>query len=90
MKVFPNLQKADLDKFVQYYFAINETIEKASIPVDISIRQLLNIIDLWIHGLSLKDALEDGMINILDSISQPKAKESFIRISQAIWKELMV
>lgn len=88
-KVFPSLERVDLDKFIQYYYAITEVIEKASIPVDISIRQLINIIDLWIHGLPLMDALSDGMISILDSISQPKAKDSFVKIAQTIWKELM-
>jgi hypothetical protein len=29
------------------------------------------------------------MTSILEAISQPKAKESFFRLAQAVWKELM-
>jgi MoxR-like ATPase len=88
-KRFSGIDKLDVNKFTKYYFAINDTIERAGIPVDISIRQLNNVIDLWLHGLPLRQALEDGLISILDAISQPKAKESFNRIADAVWKELM-
>lgn len=86
---FPDMPKDDRDKFSTFYFACCETIEKASIPVDISIRQLNNIVELWGSGLSLKEAIEDGLTSILEAISQPKAKESFFRLAQAVWKELM-
>jgi hypothetical protein len=88
-KKFPTLGKDDLDKFTKFYFACLETIEKANIPVDISIRQLNNCIDLWMHGMPLQYAIEDGITSIMEAISQPKAKEAFFRIAQAIWKELM-
>jgi len=86
---FPALEKDDLENFTKYYFTINETISRSNIPVDVSIRQITNVIDLWIHGLDLKHALEDGLSSILEAISQPTAKDSFLRIAQAIWKELM-
>ncbi len=86
---FPKLVDSDLEKFVKYYFAVIETIERSKIPVDISIRQINNVIDLWVHGLSIKDALEDGLSSILEAVSQPKAKESFFRLAQAVWIELM-
>ena len=86
---FPELQKEDLKNFTKYYFAIVDAIDRANIPVDVSIRQINNVIDLWIHGLELKEALEDGLSSILEAISQPAAKESFLRLAQAIWKELM-
>ncbi len=88
-KRFPQLMKDDLKKFVKFYFACVETIERSNIPVDISIRQLNNVIDLWLHGLPLKESIEDGLTSILEAISQPKAKESFWRLAQAVWKELM-
>lgn len=88
-KRFPQLVNTDLDNFTKYYFAVIEAIERSQIPVDVSIRQINNVIDLWLHGLELKDALEDGLSSILEAISQPKAKEAFFRIAQAIWKELM-
>ena len=86
---FPELGQTDLDNFVQYYYACTETIDKAGIPVDISIRQLLNMIDLYVHGLPLHVAIEDGLSSITEAISQPKLKESFYRLSQAVWKEQM-
>jgi MoxR-like ATPase len=86
---FPELGQVDLKNFVDYYYACTETIDKAGIPVDISIRQLLNMIDLYMHGLPLHVAIEDGLTSITEAISQPKLKESFYRLSQAVWKELM-
>jgi len=88
-KRYPTLSDEDRTKFVEYYFAICETIDQAQIPVDISIRQLTNVIDLWMHGLDLKHSIEDGMASILEAVSQPKAKDSFLKIAQAVWKELM-
>jgi MoxR-like ATPase len=86
---FPNLVEEDVNKFMEFYFACTDTIEKANIPVDISIRQLNNVIDLYNHGLPLKDALEDGLISIMDAASQPKNKEAFKVIAEGVWKEMM-
>lgn len=88
-KKFPVLKRDDLKKFVKFYFACVEAIERSNIPVDISIRQMNNVIDLWLHGMPLQDAIEDGMTSILEAISQPKAKEAFFRLAQAVWKELI-
>lgn len=88
-KRFITLQQIDVDKFTAYYFAVIDMIERSSLPVDISIRQLNSVIDLWMAGLPIKDAIEDGLSSIVDSISQPKAKDSFFRVAQAIWKEMM-
>lgn len=89
VKKFPSLGKDDLDKFVKFYFACLETIEKSNLPVDISIRQLNNCVDLWMHGMPIQYAIEDGITSIMEAISQPKAKEAFFRIAQAVWKELI-
>jgi MoxR-like ATPase len=86
---FPVLGEEDLNNFTAYYYACTETIDKAGIPVDISIRQLLNIVELYIHGLPLHIAIEDGLTSITEAISQPKLKDSFYRLSQAVWKEQM-
>jgi hypothetical protein len=88
-KKYPDITKDDREKFLKFYIAINQCIEQANLPVDVSIRQLNNVIDLWIHGAPLQHAIEDGLASILDSVSQPKSKESFTRIAQAVWKELM-
>ena len=89
IKKFPSLGKDDLDKFVKYYFACLEAIEKSALPVDISIRQLNNCVDLWMHGMPIQHAIEDGITSIMEAISQPKAKDAFFRIAQAVWKELI-
>ncbi len=88
MKRNPNLPPQDAGKFVQYYCALVDTINQAKLPIDISIRQLNNLIDLRAVGMSLKDALEDSFSGMLDAVSQPKAKQSFLAIAQAVWAEL--
>lgn len=88
-KKFPTIVKDDLEKFVAFYFACIDTIEKASVPVDVSIRQLNNVIDLWMAGMPIQYAIEDGLTSIMESISQPKSKEVFFRLAQAVWKELL-
>jgi len=85
---FPNLVPDDINKFTEFYFACCETIEQAQIPVDISIRQLNNVIDLYNHGLPLKEAIEDGLTSIMEAASQPKNKEAFFKLAQACWKDL--
>ena len=86
---FPNLIEDDVNKFIEFYFACVDTIEQANIPVDISIRQLNNVIDLYNHGMPLKDAIEDGLTSIMDAASQPKNKEAFKIIAEGVWKEMM-
>jgi hypothetical protein len=88
-KKFPTIVKEDLDKFVSFYFACIKTIDQAQLPVDISIRQLNNVVDLWLSGLPIQYAIEDGLTSIMESISQPKAKDTFFRLAQAVWKELL-
>jgi hypothetical protein len=83
------LNKDDMERFVKFYFACTETIEKANVPVDVSIRQLNSVVDLWLHGLPIQYAIEDGLTSIMEAISQPKAKETFFRLAQAVWKELL-
>jgi len=86
---FPNLVADDVKLFVEFYFACVKAIEQANIPCDVSIRQLNNVIDLYNHGLTLEDAIEDGLSSMMEAISQPASKEAFFRIAQAIWKELL-
>jgi len=82
---FPAVGEAERRKFVEYHFACMEAIEQSQIPVDISIRQLNNVIDLYVHGMKLENAIEDGMTSILEAISQPKNKEAFHRLAQAVF-----
>lgn len=88
-KKFATMKKDDVIAFTKFYFACLENIEKNDIPVDISIRQLNNVIDLWLNGMDLKEAIEDGMTSILDAISQSASKESFFRLAQGVWESLM-
>ena len=39
--------------------------------------------------LELKDALNDGLICMLDAASQPAAKDAFVKASHAVWAELL-
>jgi hypothetical protein len=87
-KKFPGLIAEDKGKFVTFYKEINRAIDSANIPFDISIRQLNNVIDLWMHRVPLREALESGMLDIAEAASQPKTKEALFKIAQAIWAEL--
>ena len=86
---YPEMLEDDVIKFSKFYDACIKTIDQSQIPLDVSIRQLTNIIELWLHGMPLKDAIEDGLSSMLEAISQPKAKEAFHRLAEATWKELM-
>ena len=77
-----------ISKFVHYYMGCVEAINANEIPIDISIRQLLNVMDMFLYGASLGDSIEMGTLNIMDSISQPKSKEAFLRVSAMVWDEL--
>jgi hypothetical protein len=87
-KKFPELTKDDVVNFTKFYFACIQAIERGNIPVDISIRQLNSVIELWLAGLPLKEAIEDGLSSIMEAASQPKNKDAFWRLAQAVWKEL--
>jgi len=88
-KRFPNLVEDDANKFTAFYFGCIEAIDQAKLPVDISIRQLNNVIDLYNHGMPLKNAIEDGMTSILEAVSLPTSKETFHKIAEAVWADLM-
>lgn len=89
-KKYPNLTAEEIKNFILFYKSCCDAIEKAELPLDISIRQLHNVIDLYTNGLSLEHAIEDGLTSMLEAISQPRSKDAFFRIAQAIWKDLMV
>lgn len=88
-KRFPQILKGDIQNFVKFYSACTETIERSMLPLDVSIRQLINVIELWLNGLPLKESIEDGLSSMLEAVSQPAAKESFHKLAAAVWKELM-
>ena len=85
-KRYPKITSQDSELFVTYYDACIKTIDKSQLPLDISIRQLLSVIDLWMSGMELEEALEDGLIGMLDAVSQPKSKEAFKVLAKSVWK----
>ena len=86
---FPNLHKDEVKRFVQFYFACIDLIESGKIPIDISIRQLNNVIDLYNHGMPLNEAIEDGLSSMMEAVSLPMNKEAVFKLAQAVWKEMM-
>jgi hypothetical protein len=89
-KRFPNLSKEDLENFTKYYLETVNLIERSpNLPLDISIRQISNVVDLYIHGMPLRFAIEDGLASMTEAASQATAKDAFMKIAEAIWKELM-
>jgi hypothetical protein len=47
------------------------------------------VVDLWLNGMPIQYAIEDGLTSIMEAISQPKAKQTFFTLAQAVWKELL-
>ena len=89
-KRFPNLGAEDLDHFTKYYFECVNLIERnPNLPIDISIRQITNVIDLFIHGMPLRFAIEDGLASMTEAVSQASAKDAFMKVAEGIWKELL-
>jgi len=88
-KKFGSMAKPEVDKFTTFYFACLKAIDKGQIPVDISIRQLSSVIELYLAGLPLREAIEDGLSSIMEAASQPQNKEVFWRLAQGVWPELM-
>jgi len=86
---FPDLDKEQVKNFTTFYFACIKSIESSNIPVDISIRQIFNVIDLYTSGLPLRESIEDGLTSILEAVSQPQNKDAFWRLAQANWAELL-
>lgn len=85
----PKLNDEDMKKYIIFYDAVCKAIDKAELPIDISIRQLFNLVDFVESGMDLKHAIEDSIICMLDAISQPAAKEAIFRLAQATWQELL-
>lgn len=88
-KRFPSLSADEVKNFTVFYFSCIKSIETGNIPVDISIRQIFNVIDLYTAGLPLKESIEDGLTSIMEAVSQPQNKDAFWRIAQANWQELL-
>jgi len=88
-KKFPALSKDELESFATFYFACLKAIDRGQIPVDISIRQLNSVIELYLAGLPLRESIEDGLSSIMDAASQSQNKEVFFRLAQGVWRELM-
>jgi hypothetical protein len=87
-KRYPDLTDSDRELFIKFYREILKAIDRNEMPFDISIRQLNNVIDLWLHGADLKEALEDGLLSITEAASQPASKQALYEIARGTWKEL--
>jgi midasin (ATPase involved in ribosome maturation) len=88
-KAFPSLSQEETEQFIVYYQSLLDVIDRASLPIDISIRQLMHTVKLYKAGIGLKQSLELGIINMLDSVSQPTVKESLHKLAIGIWQELL-
>jgi len=86
---YPELSKDDIKNFVKFYIGCTKAIEQSQIPFDISIRQLFNVIDLYLYGATLEDAIDGGLTSISEAASHPKSKEALTLLSHAVWAELM-
>ena len=101
---FPNFSKDEISKilkkkytalkddkvmeFTDFFFEASAYLSQNSIAVDISIRQLESCVEFFLAGMKLEDALHDGMISVLDSISNPTAKDGLFSVARTIFKDL--
>jgi len=86
---FPMLTRDKATEFVKFYLQVIKLIDNAKLPMDISIRQLTNVIDLWIGGLELKDAISDGVASMTEAVSQPQGREAIEKAAMMVFKELL-
>lgn len=89
-KRFPKLEKKDALRFATLFFEATNYLITNAVNVDISIRQIINVVEFYVNGMPLKQALNDGLIDVLDSISDPAKKEGLVTVTKAIFKELSV
>jgi hypothetical protein len=87
IKKHPDMGKDEAKKYQQFFTAVCQAVDKAELPIDISIRQLFNLIDL--RGMGLKESIEDSILSMLDAVSQPAAKEAIFKLAQSVWIELL-
>lgn len=79
----------DISKFVIFYQEVVMILEQNNISIDVSIRQLMSTMDLWMAGLDLPDALHGGIMGFCDAVSLPKVKDALNALAQGVWEELM-
>lgn len=87
-KRFPKIKKEVLTNFCTLFQSSIDYITSNSINVDISLRQIINVVELYNSGLSLKDAISDGLISIIDAVSDPSKRKGFEFVASNIFKEL--
>lgn len=88
-KRYPDIAVKKLNPFISFFMKITELIKTNDLQVDVSIRQLINLIDLYNGGLSLKEALECSFYGMLDAISNPDAKQAFDSVALTVFPELV-
>ena len=87
-KKYPTLDKIKVLEFCDFFFESQAYLKTNGISVDISIRQLESAIEFYLAGMNLEDAINDGMISVLDAISNPQAKEGMFSVARTIFKDL--
>lgn len=78
-KRYPNFTADLRDRVITTYMDLLDMIEKAQIPIDLSIRQLINLCDFIQAGMGIKTSWEQSIIFFLDAASQPNLKQSFVQ-----------
>ena len=87
-KKYPALKQDKMLEFADFFFEASQYLKTNGIAVDISIRQLQTSIEFYLAGMSLKDALDDGMISVLDAISNPGARDGMLNVARTIFSYL--
>lgn len=87
-KKFPSVDKQRVLEFVDFFFEANNFMMSNGIAVDISIRQLINMVAFYEAGMTIQDAVDDGLASILDAISQPQHKQALMAVATTIFNGL--
>ena len=85
-KKYPKLEKEKVLEFTDFFFEANQYLSQNGISVDISIRQIQNCVEFYLGGMDLEDALDDGLISVLDSISSPQSVKGLQQVTKTIFK----
>lgn len=88
-KRYPKVIASDRKLIVKTYFDLIKMIDKANIAIDISIRQLINVMDFISAGMDKKDAFDQAIVMFLDAASLPDLKNSFTACISLNFPELL-
>ena len=87
-KRFPKAKEERLVEFVDFFVEANNFLMTNGVAVDISIRQLINMVDFHEAGMSVEDSIDDALASVLDAISAPQHKKALMGVATTIFSAM--